>query len=67
MGTTLKDRLDTFFGRDKDVDVQPDANAPYEQYARNLLDRVARNEELSTRDLLLLPGDHAKDLTSRYL
>ena len=67
MGTTLKDRLDTFFGRDKDVDVQPDANAPYEQYARNLLDRVARNEELSTRDLLLLPGDHAKDLTNRYL
>ena len=66
MGATLKDKLDTLIGRDDEVQIAPSQDVPHETYAQSLLDRVARNEELSSRDLLLIPGDHSRDLIQRY-
>ena len=53
-------------GRDKDakVPIQPEVN--YDRYANQLLERISRDEVLELNDLLLLPEDHASDLSKRY-
>ena len=66
MGLNLKEKIDTMLGRDKDakVPIQPEVN--YDRYANQLLERISRDEVLELNDLLLLPEDHASDLSKRY-
>ena len=66
MGETLKAKLDAKLGRDKDAQIPIEPEVNFDSYADKLLERISRDEILDIHDLLLLPEDHASDLSKRY-